>query len=71
MKKLDKKPKKLLTMDGNSFFKIKKDWYSLHLNGDGYHAYLVDGRSVYHMARKKRCSTDFKTFNLLEEYKQF
>lgn len=34
-------------------FNFKGDWYSLHKNGLGYEAYLLDGRTIYNSFTRK------------------
>lgn len=41
-------------------FKTAEGWKTLHLNGIGYYGLLVDGRSVYGMAKKLGKIEEFK-----------
>lgn len=55
MIKLAKKPENFLNIPSMrvEVFNFKGQWYSLHLDGDGYYGLLVDGRSVYNAFTRK------------------
>ena len=55
MLKLAQKPENFLAIPSllTEVFNFKGQWYSLHLTGNGYEAYLTDGRTVYNAFTRK------------------
>jgi hypothetical protein len=54
---------------GYELTKVKDRWYTVHLNGKGYYGLLIDGRTVYSVARKTRKLEEYKAFeNTLNIY---
>ena len=71
MIRLRKKPKHLLNAENFSFFFNKNKFYFLEKDGYGYKGELVDGRTVYLLARKSRfCPKNKTKYNLMDEYNQ-